>query len=178
MKRTTTILFALFITCGLFAQKVKIKNEIATVDGEDFIAIKKDGFTELGSSFAITDFGSDDVLFTMSFYDYNDPDERNQADPKGRVVYAELFFPESDQRVEISTPGKKYAIKQIYRANLIEGGKLNQDKVDKFVSRHGVRHSVRQDQIAGGNGNVIIINNTESQPAERTRNRVNINLGL
>ena len=83
------LLASMFIvSCFAFGQKVKIKKDIAYVDGKEYVIAKEDRSSE--SSYTIQNLNHQD-LFYLKHVDYKDIKEITGANKDGTVDYYEVY---------------------------------------------------------------------------------------
>lgn len=147
----------LLIFLGFFAHqsmaqktKIKIKDDIASVDGTDYIQMKKVSGV---NAVSVYEMGSEDEIIFVRWMSYNDPSEVSNANPKGAVRWVELKFLNLDLICEVDSRGKKGLIKLFLENNLFVNGSLDQDAVSKLVEKYGSTFSENRP------ASVIIINN-------------------
>jgi hypothetical protein len=128
-------------------QKVKIKNEIATVDGVDYVQWKRDFASNSASVYAL---GSGDELIFIRWLDYN---TSAQNDPATRVSWVELKFLKQNISCEINSRGQKALVQFLLENDLIVNGQLNEEAAQLVVQKFGSNFSANRPD------SVIIINN-------------------
>ncbi|GAB5418063.1 MAG: hypothetical protein Crog4KO_31430 [Crocinitomicaceae bacterium] len=148
----THILLMLFL--GLFAHqataqktKVKIKNEIATVDGSDYVQWKR----LVGSNaVSVHEIGSGDEVIFLRWMSYNTSSDN---DPSTRVNWVEIKFLEQELTCEITSRGNKGLVKFFVENNLFVNGELDAEAAALVVKKFGNNFSANRPE------SVIIINN-------------------
>lgn len=125
----TKILIAVFtlftFTQISFAQKIKIKNEIATVDGVEFLKIKKDK-----SDKVITNLNDKELIFIRIFAD-------TRLSAPQYSTYHKLIFIGLNKTIEIKESDKNI-IEILYKNKAIdENGNLNDDAISLLVEKYG-----------------------------------------
>ena len=149
-----TILLSTFcISNSAIAQKakVKIKDGIATVDGDPYLKWTK--ITSVEAS--LSSLTVDDEEIAAIWRNYPDPARVSEANPKGLVRWVELYFPTLDLRCEVRSASRKELVKILIQHKIYVDGNLNEENVQKLVNRQGMRYSESRP-----NGNVkVIINN-------------------
>jgi len=133
------------------AQKIKINDNVATVDGKPFVKWGKVNSMES----TIASLNSEEEEIAARWMNYPDPAHVSEANPKGLVRWIELYFPTLDLRCEVSNSTRKELIKLFIRHNIFVEGELNAENVAKMVKRYGMSFSENRP-----NNNVkVIINN-------------------
>ena len=146
-------LFALFtITFSGFAQKVKIKDGIANVDGNAYVKWEK---RMAGNEVAISGLNATEEEVSVMYESYKDPNEITQSNPEGKVRWVEFNFLTLDLKCEISSRGHKGLVKLLYLNKVFVDGALNVANAEKFVKKYGTKFS---DNRPGNNVNIIINN--------------------
>lgn len=148
MKIQLLLLFAF----GLFAhssiaQKVKIKNEIATVDGEEYVKWKRITGANAASVYEIV--SGNEVIF-VRWLDYN---TSANNDPSTRVSWVEIKFLDLNLTCEVDSRGQKGLVRFFMENNLFVNGELNKEAAQKMVRKYGTNFSENRPE------SVIIINN-------------------
>lgn len=134
-----------------FSQKIKIKDDVATVDGQPFL---KFNYSMAENSITISGINSDEDEIYASYLDYNDPKQATSSNPNGTVRWIELNFLTLNLKCEVDSQTKKMLVKFIIKHKLYEGGTLNADQVNTLISKFGMRYSENRP-----NGVTVIINN-------------------
>lgn len=143
------LLCLLFVSGTASAQKVKIKDEIASVDGVEYVKwIKKRG-TEI----TVTALNSDVELIFIQYLSYADPSKISKSNPEGKVRWIELNFLEQSLICEVGSLSQKGLVKLLLDNKIFVDGELNVVNVEKFVVKYGTRFSENRPS------SVIIINN-------------------
>lgn len=120
------------------AQKVKIKDDIATVDGADYLKwVKKNGANE---AYVYVP-NSDEELIFIRYKNYSDPSKVSKSNPEGKVRWVEVKFLTLDLVCEVDTRTHKALVKLIYENNLFENGKMTENNVWNFVAKYGTDYS-------------------------------------
>ncbi|RYM35932.1 hypothetical protein ERX46_02760 [Brumimicrobium glaciale] len=145
----------LFLSFASFSQKqkVKVKNDIVTLDGSPLFKIVSSNYPD-GYTFYSLD---DDKLAVFNSQFYNDPKQVTAGSPEGRVGYFEItFFNEDLDKCEIRIVGfKKQLAQHIISAGLIVDGELDETAVKQFCVINGSKFS----EDRKNSGTTIIINN-------------------
>ncbi|PWH82921.1 hypothetical protein [Brumimicrobium oceani] len=150
------ILFSiLFISFTSFSQKqkVKVKNDIVTLDGNPLFKMVSSNYPDGYTLYSL----DDEKLAVFNSQFYNDPKQVTAGSPEGRVGYFEITFFNGDlDQCEIRIVGfKKQLAQHIISAGLIEDGKLVEKAVKEFCAINGSRFS----EDRKNSGTTIIINN-------------------
>lgn len=150
MKHLLLFLFLATLTTTGFSQKVKIKDNIATVDAVPFLKWdKRSGAMEVSISSINS---SEEEIYAM-WLDYSDPKKITKSNPEGKVRWIEINFLTLNKKCEIDTRGHNGLVKFIYENSIYVDNILNMANVDKVISKYGMRFS---DNRPGGNINIYI----------------------
>ena len=170
--------FAVIVSCLSFGQKVKYKKDLATVDGKDFVIVKKDGASD--DNYTISSLQGND-LFYLKLNTYLDSKYINRDNPQGKVHYFEVYSPdlnttyfEFDFKFCFMCRFTEGFVKTIYNANVVNtDGSINADKLELLSKKIGFEFSKKRDELVNSNAatNTVIIQ--ESRP----RSGVNISIG-
>lgn len=153
MKKILMITVVFIVSISSFGQKVKIKNDVAQVDGEPYVEFTTITF---GSDYSIKHVNSTEQEISILYLDYVDPSRATKGNPEGKVRWIEVSFLTLNLKCEVDSRTRKGFVKMIYQSNIYVDGKLNPDNVQKFVNKYGTKFSDNRPQ----NGNTtIIINN-------------------
>lgn len=153
MKTKLTFLFALLcIGVGAHAQKVKIKDGIASVDGKPYIQFKTESIFSPYVSIAALNATTDEIF--ASYLSYNDPNKVTSANKDGSVHWIELNFLTLDLKCEIDNRVSKGLVKFLYVNNIYTDGTFNEENARLLVQKYGMRFSENRP-----NGVTVIINN-------------------
>ncbi|MFT5820160.1 MAG: hypothetical protein ACI8ZM_001394 [Crocinitomix sp.] len=152
MYKILVILCLLTFSANSFSQKIKIKDDIATVDGEAFLNFD---YTVSENSITISSLTANDDEIYATYLDYNDPKNVTSSNPQGTVRWIELNFLTLGLKCEVDSHTKKSLVKFIIKHKLYVDGFLNKANVTTLISKFGMRYSENRP-----NGNVtVIINN-------------------
>jgi len=139
MKMKLAILVLALISVNVsIAQKVKIKDNIATVDGEAFLNWEK---RAMGSEASISGVNSDEEEISAMYLDYIDNSKITSSNPEGKVRWIEIYFPTLDIKCEVTSRTHKGLAKMIYQSNLYVDGVLNPTNAERFVKKYGMKFS-------------------------------------
>lgn len=138
----------MLITLATLAQKVKVKDDVATVDGKPYCKLEgincKLGYCDYRIS---TLTGAEVAL--VKIRNYVDRDQVSSYSPTGRVVYYDWTFLASHAKAETDQGNVKSLVRAMLAANLLKDGALDPEGVRNFVAINGMRHSKRQSQLGG-----------------------------
>ena len=86
----------IFVVSVLFsgictAQKVKIKDNIATIDDETFLNVDR---RNMGNEISIKHVNSENEEIFIAYISYKDPKQITKANPEGYVRWLDFYFPE------------------------------------------------------------------------------------
>jgi|GEM_PF-1817755 len=171
--------FAVVISCSVFGQKVKIKKDIATVDGKEFVKVFKDPVAE--DSFNIISLNGKD-LFYLKFNNYNDPKEINYSNKGGFVSYFEVMSADLDTvyfetdltHCLVGCNITDNFIKMLYGGRILkDDGSIDINRLEILSKKVGFEYSKKRNEMTNAtNGtNTVIIQDS------RPRNGFNISLG-
>lgn len=152
MKYLTLLTVLLFFGVNSIAQKAKIKDDVAYIDGVAYVNYKKGNMANEASVMAL-DSSTEEVF--ISFQDYTDPNKVSKSNPEGKVRWVEINFLTLGIKCEVDSRGHKGLVKLLYENGVYQDGKLNEEAAKRFVQKYGSKFSENRP-----NGNVnIIINN-------------------
>ncbi len=118
---------------------------------------------------------NDKELIFLKTSDFIDEKTISSTNPKGRVVFTEFIFYNSNSKAEIEDAYfAKHWAKLIYENKLILNNELDTEAVVRFIKIIGNDFSKRRDAL-NSNSKVIIIDNTNQNNSPR--NGININVG-
>ncbi|WP_299114780.1 hypothetical protein [uncultured Winogradskyella sp.] len=123
--KVLTIIFGILFTFNLQAQKVKIKKGIAYVDGVEYVKVERESGDM--SIYSIQD--DEEIIFIK----YHDPTPNNKQNMDS---YDIVRFVDFDVEVELKETRKKI-IKMLYKGKVIKDGKIDKDRLKKFVTKYG-----------------------------------------
>ncbi len=149
--KITIFAIALMLFNMSFAQKVKIKDNFALVDGAPYIQWEK--VSSIESS--LRGLNSTEEEIFASWLNYSDPARVTSANPEGKVRWVELYFPTLELRCEVRSCSRKELVKTLMRNNIYVDGLLSKENTLKLVKKYGMRFSESKP-----NSNIkVIINN-------------------
>jgi hypothetical protein len=143
------LFFSLLLTLcatGAFAQKVAVKKNLMTVDGRPYARIEGDGGA-LGSNQYYVNSPQNERLFVVKLLSFNDPSSASPTNPTGSTAYLQFVFTASRTIVETPLPGLFRSLsvaRQIYSAQLLKNGALDQQAVADFAVNNGTVYSERR----------------------------------
>ena len=141
----------LFSSAG-FSQKIKMKDDVASVDGVPFLHFTTITF---GSDYSIRHINSEEAEISILYLSYNDPKKVTNGNPDGKVSWIEVSFLNYGLKCEVQNMTRKGFTKLIYLSNIHVDGIINEENVNKFVSKYGTKFS---DNRPDGNTTIIINN--------------------
>lgn len=150
--KTLLLVLTGLICLNANSQKVKIDDNIAYVDGVEYLKYEKRNMANEASISSITAEGEE--IYVM-FLDYVDPNMISKSNPEGKVRWIEINFLTLDMKCEVSSRAHKGLIKLFVENELYTDGVLNTANAEKFVKKYGTKFS---DNRPGGNVNIIINN--------------------
>lgn len=150
MKFCLTFLMICLLSGAAFSQKVKIKDEIASVDGVPYVQWKTEA---MASEISVYPIDSEEEVIFMKYLSYSDPSKINNANPKGMVRWMELNFLGLELKCEIDSRSQKGLVKFLYDNKIFVDGALNEENVKKVIQKYGSNYSTNRPST------VIIINN-------------------
>jgi hypothetical protein len=143
-----TLLLASF-ALGATAQKIAVKKNLMTVDGQPYARLEADG-SALGSSQFYVDSPQGARLFVVKQLYFNDPANASPQNPAGSTTYLQFVFPATGQVAETYQPGLFRALnvaRQLYPARLLKNGALDPQAVTEFVLVNGTSFSARRQAL-------------------------------
>jgi len=174
-------LFGLMITvsCFSFAQKVKVKKEIAYVDGKEYLKVIPDAAAR--ACYNLTSLNGND-LFYLKHNSYNDPMNIDyKTNPNGTVGYFEVlsadlntvYFETHLTGCLMGCDRTENVVKMLFASKVIkDDGTIDMDKLGILSKKAGFEYSRKRDELAkNSTGNTVIIQDT------RPRNGFNISIG-
>ena len=137
-----------FSCCNIaFAQKVDVKDNIITVDGNPYAKIERDGnLLTAELSFTISSISTGKKLMVIAMQNIFLPERKSWDNPDGRVTYSKFVFLDSADHVceaDISFLKNDKLAKYIVKNNLIINGELNAPEVKTFALVKGKPFSER-----------------------------------
>lgn len=129
MKKTLIILFVALMATPMFAQKIKIKDRVASVDKVEFL--KWDNSLRAGFACQVSHVKTDTPILSMKLYHY---EKYNDAAKKYvKAGYYKVKFLDFDGEFQTTLMTKKF-FKILYNSGIInEDGTVDEDKAKKFI---------------------------------------------
>lgn len=149
------IMFAVFLVTlsgTALSQKIKIKDNVATVDAVPFLKWDKRNMVEI----SIMGINSTEEEIYAMWLDYSDPTKITKSNPEGKVRWIELNFLTLNKKCEIDSRGQNGLVKFIYENKIYVDNALSAENVDKVIAKYGMRFT--QNRPGGGNVNIYINN--------------------
>ena len=150
MKNTVLLFMALIAVGNCFSQKIKIKEDIAYVDGTAFLKWdKRQGLNEI----SVSGLTSDKEEIYVMYLNYNDASKVTKSNPEGRVNYIELNFLTLGKKCEIDNRTQSALVRFILDNKIYVDGLLNTQNVDLVIQKYGMRYSENR---PGGKVTIIV----------------------
>jgi hypothetical protein len=167
MKHLTAILLGCFFTMTLSAQTIKIKDDIATVDGTPYCIIEKSG--TLVNNYSIKSLDKNELIYIKTEV-LNLPSKEVQTYHVVTILETEETF-----EIEVRFGMAKFLVKEFYDNKVIQENKINPDGLKKFKIKYAGNFREKYLQEANLNINVNVTTpnpnpNTEYLITERNRN--------
>lgn len=125
------ILLFLGFSINLSAQKVKVKKDLASVDGEEYLMIKKEKSGMWRPHFDISSLDGDPLLYwKFSFFTLYEDGPKLALFTIKNIETGDTLVIEQTSDVY----GPKQIVAYIHKNGLIENGKLNQSTWDSYVA--------------------------------------------
>lgn len=129
--KSVLFLVAFAIGTTVNAQEVKIKKEIASVDGKEYVRVGDCGM--FAKECYISNLEGDQLILIKPL-----------DDPRTPGTYFQVTFVESGIKVEIKKTIKPF-IKMLYENKIVtEEGKLNLQRVKSFSEKYGNQISIKK----------------------------------
>ena len=142
------------------AQKIKVENELITVDGQPYARIEQDGcgLMDVDCVYYIKSL-QNKRLFAVKQQAFNDPALVSAASPQGHTIYLQYIFTATKTTAETSFPATLHlraldVARKVYKAHLLKDGELDPQMAEDFVTTNGTTYSERR---RGLNQPVIIV---------------------
>lgn len=175
------LLLTLLVSSFAFGQKLKVKKDIAYIDGKEFVKVSEDKVSEENYIISALEGKS---LFYLKMNSYNDPKYIDyKYNPTGKRSYFEVMSPDLDTiyfETEFSSclMGCGLAddfVKMIYNAEVLNSdGTINNDKLVFLSKKIGFEFSKKREELKNTNSttttNTVIIK-------EEPSSGVNIKIG-
>ena len=126
--KTTFILifFSLLAFSNLsFAQKIKIKKGIVTVDKIKYVKIETEHY---GNDISVYDLNGNNELVFIKYMSSNNENTNS---------YFIVRFIDFKKEAEVRAISKKGILKKLYKANVIIENNIDEINMEKFVSKYG-----------------------------------------
>lgn len=131
LKSVVFLLASFAFGTAVNAQEVKIKKEIASVDGKEYVRVGDCGM--FAKECYISNLEGDQLILI-----------KPMEDPKIPGTYFQVTFLESGTKVEIKKTIKPF-IKMLYENKIVtEEGKLNPQRVKTFSEKYGNQISLKK----------------------------------
>ncbi len=150
--KTLLLVLTGLISLNANSQKVKIDDNIAYIDGVEYLKYEK---RNLGNEASIRSMTAEGEEIYVMYQDYVDPNMVSKSNPEGKVRWIEINFLTLDLKCEVSSRAHKGLLKLFLENELYTDGTLNAANVEKFVKKYGTKFSENR---PGGNVNIIINN--------------------
>lgn len=143
---------ALLLSClalGATAQKIAVKKNLMTVDGQPYARLEADGSALSSNQFYVNS-PQGERLFVVKQLSFNDPANASAPNPTGSTTYLQFVFPATGQVAETYQPGLFRALnvaRQLYPARLLKNGMLDPQAVTEFVLINGTLFSARRQAL-------------------------------
>ncbi|HEX8269498.1 MAG TPA: hypothetical protein VF581_06365 [Flavobacterium sp.] len=160
------VLFVFLISTCCFAQKIKLKDGVVTVDAIAWLKYSDCGAFDRTCSLLNND--NEELIF-LKWIDVPGVEPVTASNKDGSLNYVVVKFLGYNQSFEVQKT-QKGIIELLYNAKVInEAGVLDEEKAQRLVEKYGAEFSARTG--APTNTNTIIIKE------EPRRSGININLG-
>ena len=165
MKHLAIALFACLYSMTLFGQTIKIKDNLATVDGTPYCIIEKSG--ALASNYSIKSLDNTELIFIKT--------EALHLPSKEVQTYHVVTVLETGEtfEMEVRFGMAKFLAKEFYNNEVIQENKINAEGLKKFKIKYAGNFRERYLQEANLNGNTTTTAenaNIEYLIVERNRN--------
>lgn len=149
MKKLLPLVLLSFLSITTYSQKIKIEDNVATVDGKPYLNWKSNGVFDPNTSISALDSQKDEIFVT--YVSYKDPNRVTTGNPEGNVSWLELNFLAFGKKCEIDNKTQKGLVKFVIENKLYVDGALNEENVNLVIAKYGMRYSENRP-----GGNVII----------------------
>ncbi|MCG8573626.1 MAG: hypothetical protein MI810_01985 [Flavobacteriales bacterium] len=133
----TALTFIAFTQISL-AQNVKIKKDIAYVDGVEYVKVEKQA-----GNMSIYGLDGEEELIYIKFYDPTPSNKENHDS------YYIVRFLDHGLEAEFSGMTRKGVLKKLYNGKVIKDNKIDEEKMKKFVTKYGTDESKNKIYING-----------------------------
>lgn len=153
MKKLLFTLAVLTFSTTLMAQKVKIKDNLVTVDKQPYLMIEKQ---MLGTDVSLFNFHTNELEISALHKSYQDHRYISASNPEGYVRWINVNFVTIGVTCEVDSRTNKGLIKSLYINKVYNAdGTFNEEAARRFAAKYGSNFSKNMP----GNGTTIIINN-------------------
>lgn len=134
-------IFSLFLLCAIvsvgFAQKVKIKDGIASVDEQPTLKWEKGAAGEIN----ISGINSTTQEIFATYLSYNDPGKITNSNPEGKVRYIELNFLTLGKKCEIDNRLQSALVKFLLENKVYVDSVFNAENAELVITKYGTRYT-------------------------------------
>ena len=126
-------------------KRLKVKKDDVLYDGKLFLHIPDQGLV-----YRVCAPGKNRPLITARWNAYNNPQNRNSANPTGKVYYIELRFAGIDESAEVANARggiRKILAMAVIDYELIVGDELNEENVRTFIGLTGTPFTEEKSRI-------------------------------
>jgi hypothetical protein len=129
------------------AQKIKVEDDLITVDGQPYARIEQDGcgIMDVDCLYYVKSL-QNQRLFVVKQVIYNDPTAVSATNPQGRTLYLQYVFTAAKATAETAYPTTLHlraldVARKVYKAQLIKEGTLDEQAAADFVTNNGTSYS-------------------------------------
>ncbi|MFC7347161.1 hypothetical protein ACFQO9_10575 [Chryseobacterium zhengzhouense] len=134
----------LIVSCFAFGQKIKIKDNIALVDGKNYVKVIEDNSVKHGFDIETL---NGEKIFYLKHVRYEDARERKASNPQGTVIYVEVFSSDLNTKY-FETFNVKEFIKILFNANILDkDSNINTAELETISKKIGSEYSKRRGSI-------------------------------
>ena len=116
------------------AQKIKIEENTASVDGETFIYYER---RNMANEASVHGPNTDREEIYITYRNYTDPNQISNSNPEGKVRWVEINFLTLNQTCEVQSNVHKVIVKMLYENGIYENGVFNPEKAQRMVQKYG-----------------------------------------
>lgn len=170
----------LIVSCVAFGQKIKVKKDVAIVDGKEFVKVTEDPVSRY--SYNVASLSGTDIFY-LKYNHYKDPKEVDyKYNRDGSVGYFEVMSADLNTvYFETHLTGclmgcniTENFIKMIYGGKVVTNdGSIDLNKLEVLAKKVGFEYSKKRDEMANTSNSTNTVIVQESRP----RNGFNISLG-
>jgi hypothetical protein len=149
MKNLFCTLLLTLLALGATAQKIAVKKNLMTVDGQPYARLEPDGSALSSSQFYVNS-PQNNRLFVVKLLSFNDPANVSPNNLTGSTDYLQFVFPASGQVAETPLLGLFRSLsvaRKIYPARLLKNGALDPQAVADFILVNGTPFSARRQAL-------------------------------